>query len=189
MAPRQAQQATLEENGGADARPVFGGQALQVQIGANRSWITSVAFAGDDLILEFFADAGEVGVVTGDPHQQVTVIFGVLLGLPQDIGIDHIDLQGGTPIVGISPQETLEFVFMFRVAQEGRAEGHGVAAAVGEHIEIFPPIPRRSAALPPKTLPTELTLAVGPWVSAPVEGQKALDRNCPFGAHPGWRPE
>ena len=40
--------------------------------------------------------------------------------------------------------------------------------------------PFPSLALPPSTLPTELALAVGPLVSAPLDGHRALDRNLPL---------
>lgn len=51
-----------------------------------------VALSGNDLILQLFADAGEIGVVTGDTHQKVTVVFGMLLGIAQHFGIDQVDL-------------------------------------------------------------------------------------------------
>ena len=36
------------------------------------------------------------------------------------------------------------------------------------------------SVLPPRTFPTELVLEVGPLTSVPLEGQIALDKNCPF---------
>jgi hypothetical protein len=52
-----------------------------------------VAFARDDLVLQFFADAGEVGVIAGHAHQQMTVILGMALCVAQHVGIQHVDLQ------------------------------------------------------------------------------------------------
>ena len=45
--------------------------------------------------------------------------------------------------------------------------------------------PLLPAALPPSTFPTELTLAVGPLMSAPFEGQRAFARNLPLGLPSG----
>ena len=42
VAPGAAQRAALEEHGGADARPVLGGEALQVQDGAGERCVVSV---------------------------------------------------------------------------------------------------------------------------------------------------
>ena len=41
--------------------------------------------------------------------------------------------------------------------------------------------PAPSADIPPSAFPTELVLAVGPFTSAPFDGQIALERNWPFG--------
>ena len=53
-------------------------------------------------------------------------------------------------------------------------------APLGSTLKYSPQSPLPSAALPPSTLPTELTLAVGPLLSAPLEGQMALERNFPL---------
>ena len=90
-----------------------------------------VAFAGDDLVLQFLADAGEVGIVAGDAHQQVAVILRVLLGIAQDIGVDHVDLQGSTAVFDVTTQEALEFLLVLGIAHQGGAEGHGMAIAIG----------------------------------------------------------
>jgi hypothetical protein len=39
-----------------------------------------VRLSGNDLILDFFAQASEVSVVTGDAHEQVAIFIRVLLG-------------------------------------------------------------------------------------------------------------
>ena len=116
VAPGAAQRAALEEDGGADARPVLGGEALQVQDGAGERCdavshivhLHLVAFAGDDLVLQFLADGGEVGVVAGDAHQQVAVILGVLLRVAQHVGVEHVDLQGAAAVLDVAAQEGLE---------------------------------------------------------------------------------
>ncbi len=105
MAPLAAQQAAFHEDGGADAGAVLRGKALQVQDCASGVCHGShaVAFAGDDLVLQFFADAGEISIIAGHPHQQVAVILGVLLGFPQDIGVNHVDLQGCAAVLDVTP--------------------------------------------------------------------------------------
>jgi hypothetical protein len=47
-----------------------------------------VAFTGDDLVLELAPDGGEIGIVTGDTHQEVAIVLWVNLGIAQQVGID-----------------------------------------------------------------------------------------------------
>ena len=99
-----------------------------------------MALASDDLVLQLFADAGEIGVITGHPHQQVSVILRMLLGISQDVGVDHVYLQGGASIFNITAQEASELLLVLRVADQGRTEGHSMATTVGQDIEIILPI-------------------------------------------------
>ena len=55
--------------------------------------VTSVAFAGNDLILEFSADGGEIRVIPRYSYQQCTIIFRMVLRVFQHVGIQHIYLQ------------------------------------------------------------------------------------------------
>ena len=50
------------------------------------------AFPGG-LVLDFLAQIHEVGIVAGDPHQQVTVGVRVILGSAQGVRADDVDLQ------------------------------------------------------------------------------------------------
>ena len=57
-----------------------------------------MAFPGNNFVLQLAPDRGEVGVIAGHPHQQMAVVFRMLLGIPQHVGVDQVDLQGRTRI-------------------------------------------------------------------------------------------
>jgi hypothetical protein len=61
-----------------------------------------VAFAGDDLILKLTPDGREVGVIAGDAHQQVAVVLRVLLGIPQQVRVDQVDLQRRAAVLDVT---------------------------------------------------------------------------------------
>ena len=44
------------------------------------------------LILQFFSDCGEIGVVAGYSDQQMAIVRRVFLGIAQHFRIQHIDL-------------------------------------------------------------------------------------------------
>jgi hypothetical protein len=48
---------------------------------------------GDDLILQGFPQIAEIITVAGHTHDQITVLFGVLLGLAQGIRFHHVELN------------------------------------------------------------------------------------------------
>lgn len=56
-----------------------------------------------DLVLQLFADRGEIGIVAGYPDQQVTIVSRVFLGIAQHIGIQHIDLQRTAAVFTVAP--------------------------------------------------------------------------------------
>ena len=49
--------------------------------------------ASDDLVLQSLAQIAEIVAVSGDAHNQAAVLFGVLLGGPQGVGIDNVELD------------------------------------------------------------------------------------------------
>ncbi len=61
-----------------------------------------VAFARDDLILQFLANGGEIGVVAGDAHQQVAVLLRVALGVAQHFCIQHVDLKRAAAVLDVT---------------------------------------------------------------------------------------
>ena len=90
MAPGAVQRAAFEKDRGADARTVFGAELLEVkgyaiglaQACSDRISISDlVRLTGDDFVLDFLAQAGEVGVIASDAYQQVAILVGMLLRL------------------------------------------------------------------------------------------------------------
>ncbi len=51
-----------------------------------------VAHPLDDLVLEFLAHGNEIGVVPGNAHQEVPVVLWVLLGVPEHVRVEHVNL-------------------------------------------------------------------------------------------------
>jgi hypothetical protein len=49
--------------------------------------------AGDDFVLQGFAQVTEVVAVAGNPHDQVAVLVWVFLSLAQGIGVHHVELD------------------------------------------------------------------------------------------------
>lgn len=49
--------------------------------------------APDDLILQILSQVVEVIAVTRHPHDQVLVLLGEFLCIPQGVGIDHVELD------------------------------------------------------------------------------------------------
>ena len=138
-----------------------------------------VAFAVDDFVLQFSAHGGKVGIIAGNAHQEMPIVLRMILRVFEHVGIKHVDLQSRAAVLGVALQKRLEFILVHRVSQNRRIEGDGVTGSVGQ---LLSNLPSRLCypALPPSTLPTELALAVGPLISAPLEGHMALDRNCPL---------
>ena len=107
MAPQARKGTALEEDRGADSRSILGRQPLQVQnqggvgligvppgdelahivirsvlnCGHRYPGLHPVRFTGDDLVLQFLADGGEIGIVARHPNQQVFVILRIFLRL------------------------------------------------------------------------------------------------------------
>jgi hypothetical protein len=126
MTPRTAQGAAFEKNRGADAGTILGTELLEIKdqtgghadypllvidevVGGNRD-ISAISissnrmgFPGNNLILDLFPQTDKIGVVAGDPHQKVVVFIREFLGLPEGVGVDHIDLQTSSSYFSIGP--------------------------------------------------------------------------------------
>jgi len=84
-----------------------------------------MAYPFDDFVLQLPAHGREIGVIAGDPDQQMPVIFRVFLGVAEHLRIHHVDLQGGAAVAGVCLEKGFEF---FPVA--GKNSG-GIVAAQG----------------------------------------------------------
>jgi len=82
----------------------------------------------------------------------VPVVLRFLLCRPEKVRVEQVDLQGGTPVLDITSQEGLEFLSVLRVPQNGRVEGHGVAGAIWEEVQILAPISLAIIDLSPQGL-------------------------------------
>ena len=126
VAPSTVQGTPFKKNGRAYTRAVLSGQPLRVQdngplsaggvrsrpldiqlkgrfpVRFHRGKLHPVAFAGDDFVLQLPADRSEVGIITGNAHQQMAVVLGVLLSVTQDIGVYHIYLQCASAVLRIA---------------------------------------------------------------------------------------
>ena len=49
--------------------------------------------AFDDLVLHAHVQAGEESAETGHPDHEVAVVLGVFLGIPEDVGVQHVELD------------------------------------------------------------------------------------------------
>jgi len=100
----------------------------------------AVAFAGDDFVLQLTADGREICIIAIHTHQQMALGIRVLLAIAQDIGVDYADLQGAAAVIRVAAQEGLKLGPLLGVPEQRGAEGHGVAGAVGQHVEIAFPV-------------------------------------------------
>ncbi len=94
----------------------------------------------NDFILQFPSHGGEIGVVSGDPHQKMPVVFGMVLRVFQHAGIQHVDLQRGSTVQGIAFQKRLEFILVHRIAKNRRIKRDRMARPVRQHVQIVQPV-------------------------------------------------
>ena len=104
VAPCAPQGTALEKYRCPDSRTVFSGHPLDFQdcslmaprlvvvVHVIRQLESVVAQPGYDFVLQFFTYGCEVCIISGYPHQEVTVIARVLLSVSQHVRVEHVNL-------------------------------------------------------------------------------------------------
>ena len=69
--------------------------------------------AFDDLILHAHMQLGEERAEPGHPDHEVAVFFRVLLGIPEDFGVQHIELNMITTIFKQGPDQAQHIIPAF----------------------------------------------------------------------------
>jgi hypothetical protein len=69
-------------------------------------------------ILQFPAHRRKVRIVAGYSDQQVAIVLGVFLGITQDFGIEHVDLQGAAAVFTVALQKSFKFFFMLGISDK-----------------------------------------------------------------------
>lgn len=63
-----------------------------------------------DFVLQRFAEIAEIDAVAGNPHDQITILFGMRLCIPQCLRIDHVKLDMMPPQREVGPHKMSKIV-------------------------------------------------------------------------------
>lgn len=154
LAPDAVQVAALQKNQRANSRAVVDGKALDVYdrrddgIVRIHDDLVSLWGSGNDFPLHLGGQINEIGAVTRDPHQQVSVAFRVLYRIFQFANVEHIDLDLHATLLEITGDQRPENGAAIGGVQGLRVELEVQVDAVAEACVIQPRhrIQRRSGS-------------------------------------------
>lgn len=75
---------------------------------------------GDDAVLQFLAQVGEVGIVTGYFYHQVCILLGLLLCCSQRLGGGDVQLHVEYPLIDERPDQIGHGLYTVSVSENTR---------------------------------------------------------------------
>ena len=103
------------------------------------------------------------------------------LGFTEQIGVDHVDLERRPAIFDVPTKEGLELVLVFGVADQRRAEGHGVASAIGQGVVEAVPVSVAIRGLATEDLAHRVHVGCGPVSVGAVGGAQGIGQKLAVG--------